>query len=129
MDLIIFPVSSGCFMSYQSTLLDLVDSTRLREWRDTSRDAHDGFVARMESLETRVAEAERAAEAAVTSELQTLETRKAELEAELAVVSAINTTTRARLVWEKVSWHRRGRAVFERHRDRANPGSRPRPLR
>jgi len=44
------------------SLLDLVDSTRLREWRDTSRDAHDGFVARMESLETRVAELKRGVE-------------------------------------------------------------------
>ncbi len=44
------------------SLLDLVDSTRLREWHDTSRDAHDGFVARMESLETRVAELKRGVE-------------------------------------------------------------------
>jgi len=47
------PLRTAC------SLLDLVDSTRLREWRDTSRDAHDGFVARMESLETRVAELKR----------------------------------------------------------------------
>jgi hypothetical protein len=43
-------------------LLDLVDSTRLREWRAVSRDAHDGLVARMESLETRVAELKRGVE-------------------------------------------------------------------
>ena len=48
--------------AYGCSLLDLVDSTRLREWRDTSRDAHDGFVARMESLETRVAELKRGVE-------------------------------------------------------------------
>ena len=52
------PPCSPCSFS----LLDLVDSTRLREWRDTSRDAHDGFVARMESLETRVAELKRGVE-------------------------------------------------------------------
>ena len=44
------------------SLLDLVDSTRLREWRAVSRDAHDGLVARMESLETRVAELKRGVE-------------------------------------------------------------------
>lgn len=52
------PPCSPCSFS----LLDLVDSTRLREWHDTSRDAHDGFVARMESLETRVAELKRGVE-------------------------------------------------------------------
>ena len=54
----------------------------------------------------------RAAEAAVTSELQTLETRKAELEAELAVVSAkVNeTSARASITTEE-------RAAFEASND------------
>ena len=44
------------------SLLDLVDVTSLHEWHNSSRDAHDGFVARMESLETRVADLKRSVE-------------------------------------------------------------------
>ena len=43
-------------------MLDLVDVTSLHEWHNSSRDAHDGFVARMESLETRVADLKRSVE-------------------------------------------------------------------
>ena len=44
------------------SLLDLVDVTSLHEWHNSSRDAHDGFVARMESLETRVTDLKRSVE-------------------------------------------------------------------
>ena len=43
-------------------MLDLVDVTSLHEWHNSSRDAHDGFVARMESLETRVTDLKRSVE-------------------------------------------------------------------